>query len=140
MPFGSIGLTLFGIDLFYSQPTEISAVVISLKEFLTIDYVRLMIDIILLGFFGGLYIVPLLALVQQRSDKKYLSRIIAGNNIVNALLMVLSAIFAIIVLSAGFSISELFLMVAILNAVVAVYIYTLVPEFFMRFLGVVINT
>ena len=134
VPFGSIGLTLFGIDLFYSQPAEISTVVIGLKEFITIDYVRLMIDIVMLGFFGGLYIVPLLALVQQRSDGKYLSRIIAGNNIINALLMVLSAIFAILVLSAGFSISELFLMVAILNAVVAVYIYTLVPEFFMRFL------
>ncbi len=134
VPFGSIGLTLFGIDLFYSQPAEISTAVIGLKEFITIDYVRLMIDIIMLGFFGGLYIVPLLALVQQRSDGKYLSRIIAGNNIINALLMVLSAIFAMLVLSSGFSISELFLMVAILNAVVAVYIYTLVPEFFMRFL------
>ena len=134
VPFGSIGLTLFGIDLFYSQPAEISTAVIGLKEFITIDYVRLMIDIVMLGFFGGLYIVPLLALVQQRSDGKYLSRIIAGNNIINALLMVLSAIFAMLILSAGFSISELFLMVAILNAVVAVYIYTLVPEFFMRFL------
>lgn len=134
VPFGSIGLTLFGIDLFYSQPAEISAVVIGLKEFLTIDYARLMTDIFFLGFFGGLYIVPLLALVQQRSDKKYLSRVIAGNNIINASLMVLSAIFAIVILSAGFSISELFLMVAILNAVVAIYIYTLVPEFFMRFL------
>ena len=134
VPFGSIGLTLFGIDLFYSQPAEISTAVIRLKEFITIDYARLMIDIVMLGFFGGLYIVPLLALVQQRSDGKYLSRIIAGNNIINALLMVLSAIFAMLVLSAGFSISELFLMVAILNAIVAIYIYTLVPEFFMRFL------
>jgi 1-acyl-sn-glycerol-3-phosphate acyltransferase len=125
---------LFGVDLFYSQPANVSAAVIGIKEFLTIDNMRLMIDIAMLGFFGGLYIVPLLALVQQRSDKKYLSRIIAGNNIINALLMVLSAIFAITVLSAGFSISELFLMVAILNAAVAIYIYTLVPEFFMRFL------
>jgi 1-acyl-sn-glycerol-3-phosphate acyltransferase len=134
VPFGSIGLTLFGVDLFYSQPANVSAAVIGIKEFLTIDNMRLMIDIAMLGFFGGLYIVPLLALVQERSDKKYLSRIIAGNNIINALLMVLSAIFAITVLSAGFSISELFLMVAILNAAVAIYIYTLVPEFFMRFL------
>ena len=134
VPFGSIGLTVFGVDLFYSQPAEVSAAVIGIKEVLTIDYMRTMVDIVMLGFFGGLYIVPLLALVQQRSDKKYLSRIIAGNNIINALLMVLSAIFAMLVLSSGFSIAELFLMVAILNAVVAVYIYTLVPEFFMRFL------
>ncbi len=134
VPFGSIGLTIFGVDLFYSQPANVSIVLLGLKEFLTIDYLRLMVDIVLLGFFGGLYIVPLLALVQQRSDKKHLSRIIAGNNIINALLMVLSAVFAMLVLSSGFSISELFLMIAVLNAVVAVYIYTLVPEFFMRFL------
>ncbi len=134
VPFGSIGLTVFGMDLYYSQPADISVVVIGLKDFLTDGYLRLQIDLVMLGFFGGLYIVPLLALVQQRSDRKYLSRTIAGNNILNALLMVLSAIFSMLILSTGFTIAELFFIVAILNAVVAIYIYTLVPEFFMRFL------
>ena len=134
VPFGSIGLTVFGMDLYYSQPADISVVVIGLKDFLTDGYLRLQIDLVMLGFFGGLYIVPLLALVQQRSDRKYLSRTIAGNNILNALLMVLSAIFSMLILSTGFTIAELFFMVAILNAIVAIYIYTLVPEFFMRFL------
>lgn len=134
VPFGSIGLTLFGIDLFFSQPDVLPVVTIGLKEFLSNGYLRLITDVVLIGFFGGLYIVPLMALVQQRSDPEHMSRVIAGNNIINALLMVLSAIVAIVVLSLGFSIAQLFLLVAILNVLVAVYIYSLVPEFFMRFL------
>lgn len=134
VPFGSIGLTLFGIDLFFSQPDVLPVVTIGLKEFLSNGYLRLITDVVLIGFFGGLYIVPLMALVQQRSDPEHMSRVIAGNNIINALLMVLSAIVAIVVLSLGFSIAQLFLLVAVLNVLIAVYIYSLVPEFFMRFL------
>ena len=134
VPFGSIGLTVFGVDMYFSQPDALPAVVIGLKEFLSVEYLRLIIDVVLVGFFGGLYIVPLMALVQQRSEPEHLSRVIAGNNIFNALLMVLSAVVAIVVLSSGFSIAQLFLLVAILNALVALYIYSLVPEFLMRFL------
>lgn len=134
VPFGSIGLTIFGIDLYFSQPEVLPAAAIGLGEFLSFEYLRLIIDVVVIGFFGGLYIVPLMALVQQRSDPEHLSRVIAGNNIINSLLMVFSAIVAISVLSSGFSIAELFLLVAVLNIIVAVYIYSLVPEFFMRFL------
>lgn len=134
VPFGSIGLTLFGIDLYFSQPDVLPVTVIGLREFLSFEYLRLIIDVVLIGFFGGLYIVPLMALVQQRSDPGHLSRVIAGNNIINSLLMVLSAVVAIAVLSSGYSIAQLFLLVAILNVLVALYIYSLVPEFFMRFL------
>ncbi|RKZ69416.1 MAG: glycerol acyltransferase [Gammaproteobacteria bacterium] len=134
VPFGSIGLTLFGVDMYFSQPDSLPAITIGLKEFLSLEYLRLLIDVVLVGFFGGLYIVPLMALVQQRSEPEHLSRVIAGNNIINALLMVLSAVVAIAVLSSGYSIAQLFLLVAILNALVALYIYSLVPEFLMRFL------
>ncbi len=134
VPFGSIGLTVFGVDMFFSQPDALPAVTLGLKAFLSTEYLRLMVDIVLVGFFGGLYIVPLMALVQQRSNPEHLSRVIAGNNIINALLMVLSAVVAVAVLASGFSIAQLFLLVAILNALVAIYIYSLVPEFFMRFL------
>lgn len=134
VPFGSIGLTLFGVDLYLSGPAIAPDITLGLVDFLNTSPWRLVADIVLTGFFGGLYIVPLFALVQQRSDPEHLSRIIAGNNILNALLMVLSAIFAIATLSAGLDIAELFLVIAILNTIVAVYIYTLVPEFFMRFL------
>ncbi len=134
VPFGSIGLTLFGVDLYFSQLDMLPAATLGLKDFLMGDHLRLMADIVLIGFFGGLYIVPLMALIQQRSDPQHMSRVIAGNNILNALLMVLSAIVAIVVLSSGFSISQLFLLVAIFNALIAIYIYSLVPEFFMRFM------
>jgi len=134
VPFGSIGLTLFGIDLYFSQPDVLPAATLGLKEFLAHGHFRLIADVVLIGFFGGLYIVPLMALVQQRSEQEHMSRVIAGNNIINSLLMVLSAVLAIVVLSSGYSIAQLFLVVAILNAVVAIYIYSLVPEFFMRFM------
>jgi 1-acyl-sn-glycerol-3-phosphate acyltransferase len=134
VPFGSIGLTLFGVDLYFSQPDVLPIATLGLKEFLANGHSRLIADVVLIGFFGGLYIVPLMALVQQRSEQAHMSRVIAGNNIINSLLMVLSAVVAIVVLSLGFSIAQLFLVVAILNAIVAIYIYSLVPEFFMRFM------
>jgi len=78
--------------------------------------------------------VPLYALIQTRSERSHQSRIIAGNNILNALFMVVSAGMAVGLLKAGFTIAQIFLVVALLNAAVACYIYTLVPEFLMRFL------
>jgi 1-acyl-sn-glycerol-3-phosphate acyltransferase len=79
--------------------------------------------------------VPLYALIQERSDPAYRSRIIAANNILNALFMVVSAGVALGLLKAGLSIPALFLATGLMNAVVALYIYTLVPEFLMRFLA-----
>lgn len=135
VPFGSIGLTLFGVDLFFARPEIISTSLIGVAEFITIPgSFRVMLDVLFIGVFGGLYIVPLFALIQQRSEPQHLSRVIAGNNIFNALLMVLSAIMAIILLGSGVSIAELFLIVAVMNAAVGLYIYTLVPEFLMRFI------
>jgi hypothetical protein len=96
---------------------------------------RIIADLLLIGAFGGFYIVPLYALVQQRSEASHRSRVIAGNNILNALFMVVAAIFAMLMLGrAGFTIPELFLATAVLNALVAIYIFTLVPEFLLRFL------
>src|SRR5206468_6730288 len=83
----------------------------------------------------GFYIVPLYALIQERSDPAYRSRIIAANNILNALFMVASAGIALGLLKAGLSIPALFLATGLMNAVVALYIYLLVPEFLMRFLA-----
>ncbi|MGB5277046.1 MAG: MFS transporter [Gammaproteobacteria bacterium] len=135
VPFGSIGLTVFGIDLFFARPGLEHTELIGLATFWQQHgSFRIIADVVLIGLFGGFYIVPLFALVQQRSDKKHLSRVIAGNNILNALLMVMSAIMAVVLLGAGVSIAQLFLVVAMLNAAVALYIFTLVPEFLMRFM------
>jgi 1-acyl-sn-glycerol-3-phosphate acyltransferase len=85
--------------------------------------------------FGGFYIVPLYALIQERSPPSHRSRIIAANNILNAVFIVASAGVAIGLLVAGLSIPQLFLVVGVMNAAVAIYIYALVPEFLMRFLA-----
>src|SRR5207249_2738688 len=96
---------------------------------------RVAADLVLLGMFGGFYIVPLYALIQERSEPAYRSRIIAANNILNAIFMVASAGIALGLLNAGLSIPQLFLVIGLMNAAVALYIYLLVPEFLMRFLA-----
>ncbi len=141
VPFGSIGLTVFAVDLYFAQPTANLLAVSSIGEFLARDGSwRVLLDLALLGAFGGFYSVPLYALIQKRSERKHLSRIIAANNIINAVLMVGAAVLSITVLNAGFSIPQLFLIIAVLNAVVAIYIYSLLPEFLMRFLAWLVIT
>jgi len=136
VPFGSIGLSAFAIDLYFAQPIANGTAVASLGEFLSQPGSwHVLIDLSLLGAFGGFYSVPLYALIQQRSKRRHLSRIIAANNIINALFMVSASMLSIAILKAGLSIPELFLVLAILNAIVAMYIYTLLPEFLMRFLA-----
>jgi 1-acyl-sn-glycerol-3-phosphate acyltransferase len=136
VPFGSIGLTVFAADLavagmrFHAQPGVISATAFAM----TAAGIHILADLALIGVFGGFFIVPLYALIQHRSKPSERSRIIAGNNILNALFMVLAAALAIVLRRAGLSIPALFLVTAALNALVAIYIYTLIPEFLMRFL------
>ncbi len=135
VPFGSIGLTVFGIDIFFAVPDAAAGELVGAIQFLQAPGSwRVSADVILIGLFGGFYVVPLYALVQQRSKASHRSRIIAGNNVLNALFMLMSAVMAISVLAAGLSIPELFLLTAVLNGLVAIYIYTVVPEFLMRFI------
>ena len=141
VPFGSLGLSLFAIDLYFAQPVAAGTAVSTVGEFVARPGgVRVLIDIVMLGAFGGIYSVPLYALIQQRSERSHLSRIIAANNIINALFMVVASLLSITVLSLGFSIPELFLILAGLNALVAIYIYSLLPEFMMRFLAWLVVT
>jgi len=96
---------------------------------------RVLFDVFMISAFGGFFIVPLYALVQQRSAPAERSRIIAANNVLNALAMVLAAAAAALMLgSRGLNIAELFLVTALMNAAVAFHIYSLVPEFLMRFI------
>ena len=135
VPLGAFGLTLFGIDVYFASPTTPIADLTASQFFSDPGNLRIVIDLVLIGVFGGFYTVPLYALVQSRAHPGHRSRVIAGLNILNALFMVVASLMAMLVLGRrGFTIPELFLMTAILNAVVAVYIFTLVPEFLMRFL------
>ncbi|MCX7208636.1 MAG: MFS transporter [Proteobacteria bacterium] len=134
VPFGSLGLSFFGIDLFFAigQP---SSAHYTLSEFLSLaSHWRIMVDIGFMGVFGGLFIVPLYALVQIRTEKEFTSRAIAANNILNSLFMVVAAGMSLALLSTGLSIRGLLLIVALMNIGVSIYIYTLIPEFMMRFL------
>ena len=141
VPFGSIGLSLFAVDLYFAQSTSHMLAVSSIGEFLARPGSwRILIDLALLGAFGGFYSVPLYALIQKRSKRKHLSRIIAANNIINSVFMVTASIMVVILLRLGLSIPELFLVLAALNVAVAVYIYGLLPEFMMRFLAWVLIT
>jgi 1-acyl-sn-glycerol-3-phosphate acyltransferase len=137
VPLGSIGITVCLLDLFFEQP------VVNPSGISGLDWLRflrdggwdIVLDCALIGAFGGLFIVPLYALVLQRSPESHRARIIACNNILNAGFMVLAAVLAVVWLEVlEFTIPFLFVLAAILNAVVAIYIYTLVPEFLMRFL------
>ena len=135
VPIGALGLTLFGIDIYFNQSITNSEVLVAPMAFIADGgNLRIMIDMAMLGVSGGIYIVPLYALVQQRSDEKKRSRIIAANNVLNALFMVVAALYGLAALASGISIPTLFLILAIMNAAVALFIFKLVPEFIMRLL------
>jgi 1-acyl-sn-glycerol-3-phosphate acyltransferase len=136
VPFGSIGLTAFAVDLYFAVPESPAGTALTAAQFVALPGSwRVLLDLGLIGVFGGFFIVPLYALVQQRSRREVMSRVIGANNILNAVFMVVAAVLAAGALKAGLSIVELFLLTALLNAVVAGYIYSLVPEFLLRFLA-----
>ena len=136
VPLGSIGLSVFGIDLYfaahgYSGIEGVGPV----SFFVQPGGFRVLLDILMIGLFGGLYIVPLYAMVQARTDDEKRARIIGCNNILNALFMVFASLLGLLFLGvAGFSIPDLFLTVALMNIAIAVFIFQQVPEFTMRFL------
>jgi len=135
VPFGSIGLSVFAIDLFFATPAHVTPGGLAAWEFLTRDGSwRVVLDLFLIGLFGGFYIVPLYAQIQTRSEPSHRSRIIAANNILNAFFMVVAASVAVLMLSLGASVPQLLLLTGIFNIAVASYIYSLVPEFLLRFL------
>lgn len=136
VPFGSIGMTLFAFDLFLvGSPAEAPAELLGIGGFLQQPgALRICIDLLLLTTFSGFFIVPLYTLMQQRSEAEYRSRVIAGNNIVGALFIVLSSVMLLVLRAASFTIPQIFLVLALLNAAVAAYIYKLLPEFLFRFL------
>jgi MFS family permease len=153
--FGAIGLTIFGADLYfassYLHETVNPKSMFDYKTFITYSHAynpdifsfnhasvarwRLLADIALTGFFGGLYIVPLYALIQTRAEKSHQSRVIAANNILNALFMVVSAGFSILLLGKGLNIPQLFLATALLNVLVTIYLCIRQPEYFKTFVA-----
>ncbi len=137
VPLGSIGMTVFAVDLWFaSHALQPGPDLVGVGPFVAqAAHWHVMIDLFLLALFGGLYSVPLYAMIQSRSAPSHRARIIAANNILNSMFMIVSSLMALALFSFGFTIPQLFLVVGLLNAVVALYIYTLVPEFLVRFLA-----
>ncbi|RMF19108.1 MAG: MFS transporter [Gammaproteobacteria bacterium] len=135
VPIGALGLTLAGGHLFWATPDQVPhALQTAGQLWVSGEAGAVWLDLALIGVFGGLYIVPLYALVQHRAEPRERARIIGLNNVLNALFMVASALFAILVLSGlELSLPQYFLVLALMNAVVAVYIFWQVPEFVARF-------
>ena len=134
VPIGALGMTIFGLDLaFGASAAGASGTMRPLADMLQQGNTwRVFLDLVMLGGFGGLYCVPLYALVQQRSQAEFRARIIAANNILNALFMVLIAIGAATFLEKGFSIPTLFLCMAVMHGAITAYIFSVVPEFLIR--------
>ncbi|KVL85794.1 MFS transporter [Burkholderia stagnalis] len=137
VPLGSIGISVFAIELYFaSHALPAPGHLLSVGEFLAgACHWRILADLFLLAMFGGFYSVPLYALIQSRSAPTHRARIIAANNILNALFMIVSAVMAMALTKAGVGIPGIFLVTALLNVAVAAYIYLLVPEFLLRFVA-----
>lgn len=138
VPLGAIGMSVFAIDLYFASRGLPSSPIMGLASFVAQPaHWRVMADLSLLSLFAGLYSVPMYALIQLRSQPTHRARIIASNNILNALFMIVSAILAGALLKADFSIPQVFLFVGLANAVVAFYIFMLVPEYLLRFIALI---
>ena len=137
VPLGSLGMTLFTLDLYFAARGLPPAHDLSVAQFMAQrEHWRLLADLFLLALFAGFYSVPLYALIQTRGAATHRARIIAANNILNALFLIAAAAFGVLALRFfGWTIPELFLALAALNLVVAAYIYTLLPEFLLRLLS-----
>ena len=143
LPFGILGLTIFSADLLWAVPTieSFPSQYYDVQSFVAqSSHIRVMIDLFLVGVSGGVFIVPLYAFIQSRSEEGECAQSIAANNIMNALFMVASAAVSILVLSVlELSIVELFAILAVGNFIVAIYVYRQVPEFTQRFISYLLS-
>lgn len=134
VPWAALGMSIFIIDLFFAsqqvmhgvQPIELVTPVLYFKTF---DHWRIVIDLFFITFCGGIYIVPLYSILQYRAKNEFKARIIASNNIMNALWMTIGAIATGVMLKLKFTIPQMFLMVGILNLGMVFYTYRLLLRF-----------
>lgn len=137
VPLGAFGISAFMLDLYFARSGTALLAGLSITQFVQQPGSwRIVVDLLGIGLFAGFFVVPLFALIQSRTPRDELSRVIAGMNIQNALFIVVAAVIGIAVQRfLGWTIPQVFLALAIANALVAIYIFTIVPEFLMRFLS-----
>lgn len=140
VPLGAIGMTLFALDLSFAVRGLPEVPLQGVSAFLShAEHWRILFDLAMLALSAGLFSVPMYALIQIRSQPSHRARIIAANNILNALFMIASSLAAGALVAAGVSLPVIFLLLALANAVVALYIFLLVPEYLLRFVAFVVS-
>ncbi len=142
VPLGCLGMTVFAIDLYFAciALSAHSGANFTLSAFIAQPgHMRVMLDLALLALSAGLFSVPMYALIQLRAQPTHRARIIAANNIMNALFMIAASVLAGAMLSAGFSVPQLFLAIGLANLVVGAYIFLLVPEYLLRFFAFMLS-
>ncbi len=136
VPLGAFGMTAFMIDLYFARAGQSTAQGLSLLQFVqAAGSTRIIIDLLGIGLFTGFFVVPLFALIQSRTPKSEMSRVFAALNIQNSGFIVAAAGVGLAAHALGVTIPQLFLALGIANALVAIYIFSIVPEFLMRFLS-----
>ena len=137
VPVGAFGMSAFLLDLYFARPGLAPAGGLDLAQFLRQPgSVRLIVDLLGIGLFTGIFVVPLFALIQSRTHASQMARVFAALNIQNSGFIVLAALAGLALQRGlGWSSPQMFLALAIANAVVAIWIFTIVPEFLMRFLS-----
>jgi 1-acyl-sn-glycerol-3-phosphate acyltransferase len=137
VPLGALGMSIFSGDLFFIDLTAASSVLLDWPS-VGIENVqvpwRVLFDVSMTGISGSLFIVPLYAYLQYRSEERTRSRLIAANNVANAIFMVGSAVFTILFYKGGLNTVQIIFITAIMNLVVTTWVITLIPEFLMRFI------
>ncbi|HEY0859811.1 MAG TPA: MFS transporter [Pseudoxanthomonas sp.] len=137
VPVGAFGMSAFLLDLYFARPGLAPVGGLELAQFLRQPgSARLIVDLLGIGLFTGIFVVPLFALIQSRTHASQMARVFAALNIQNSGFIVLAALAGLALQRGlGWSSPQMFLALAIANAVVAVWIFTIVPEFLMRFLS-----
>lgn len=136
---GAFGLTLFGFDLYFNTDAAMETTSAQVQNYMGFlsqwENWRILTDIAMIGLSGGFYIVPLYVLIQTECQNSHLSRVIAANNILNALFMVISAGISAMLLGAGYSIPQLFLVTAGLTIIVMAYLCFRQPRYLSSFIA-----
>ncbi|PNS09050.1 MFS transporter [Solilutibacter silvestris] len=137
VPLGAFGISVFLFDLYFARSGAATAHDLDVMGFIhQAGSWRIVIDLVGIGLFTGFFVVPLFALIQSRTPKDELSRVIGALNIQNSGFVVAASLICLVLRSyAHWSIPQIFLALAVANTLVAIWIFTIVPEFLMRFLS-----
>jgi 1-acyl-sn-glycerol-3-phosphate acyltransferase len=136
VPVGALGMSIFTLDfsLAGGSTGSLAHVDWPIVGITNVEIPwRVLVDLGMIGVSASLFIVPLYAYVQSRSNPQMRSRLIAGNNVFNALFMVVAALITMFFYQLKLSTSHIIAVTAVMNFVICTWLITLIPEFLMRF-------